>query len=90
MLMKGESENRKRVSMYLSVEGLAVLFLFWLCPVLAGAHRIFIAHVGSSVPTRNRTQAPALGAQSLNRWTTGEVLPFIYFTWWLETVHLDP
>ena len=30
---------------------------------------------------------PALGAQSLNHWTTGEVPPFIYFTWWLETVH---
>ena len=35
--------------------------------------RSSLQHVGSSSLTRDRTQAPCIGAQSLNHWTTREV-----------------
>ena len=58
------------------------MYLFWLRWVLVAACGIFSCgmrtlscsmHVGSSSPTRNRTQPPSLGAWSLTHWTTREV-----------------
>ena len=57
--MKGESENRKRVSIYLFVEGLAVLLLFWLLPVLAGAQ-------GSSLHLRSLVSQPGTEPRPLH------------------------
>ena len=67
-------------------------FFFWkklficLCWVLVAALGIFslhcgmqilsLWHVGSSSPTRDQTQAPCIGAQSLSYWTTKKVSRF--------------
>ena len=52
--------------------------------VVAGEMVVFnmqtqLQHVGSSSLTRDQTQAPALGVQSLSRWTTREAPPEITF-----------
>ena len=58
------------------------IYLFRLLWVLVAARRIFIAarrllsfgmHAGSSSPTGDQTQPPALGAWSLTHWATREV-----------------
>lgn len=59
---------------------LTFLFLIWLHWASAVAHRTFSLHhvVWDLVPlTRDGTQAPELGARSLNRWTTGRSQPVL-------------
>lgn len=49
------------------------MFVFWLCWVLVTAHRIFYCDIQGLVPgPGTQPGSPALGAQSLNRWTTGK------------------
>ena len=48
-----------------------IIYLFWLCWSQ-------LQHAGSSSLTRDQTQVPALGAQSLSHWTTRE-FPIVIF-----------
>ena len=46
---------------------------------LFGCTGSLLQHVGSCSPTRDPTQAPALGAQTLSHWTTREVPETVAF-----------
>ena len=45
---------------------------------LFGHTRSQLQHVGSTSPTRNRTQAPCMDAWSLSQWATRKVLTFLF------------